>query len=100
VSGRISLAAATVVGQLLLSGGPRHVSPPQAERWPIVVSAHGHVLERLSTGPHGRFRLALSPGTYRVAAREPFAPGRECDSQMLTLARGAAVHIQLNCSIK
>jgi hypothetical protein len=97
---RASFAAATVLGELLLAGGPRHAGPPPAERWPIEIAARGHVFERLHTGAHGAFRVALAPGSYVVTARQPFPPYRACDSRTLELARGATVHVQLTCNIK
>lgn len=101
MSAGAAAAAVTVLGRLLLAGGPHGAPAPRGAGWPIYASAGGRVVEHVTTGPSGTFRLSLAPGSYEIFARQPFAPGRVCDARALSFEQPRAeVHVQLTCNVK
>ena len=102
-SGWTAYPMGTVDGRVVVQGGvqfPHHKKPRPATNTPftfVAVPASGRMVVRhLKTDSHGRFRLHLPPGRYRVGGTftnsEPLA---QAAKNVILVRAGRVAHVQL-----
>jgi hypothetical protein len=102
-SGWTAYPMGTVDGRVVVQGGvqfPHHKKPRPATNTPftfVAVPASGRMVVRhLETDAHGRFRLHLPPGRYRVGGTftksEPLA---QAAKEVLLVSAGRVVRVRL-----
>ena len=97
VAGAAGAPSATIVGRLMVSGGPGSVPRLRpADRALVAVTKHLRLVRLVRTTKHGAFALRMRPGTYKLAGRL----GGMCPTQTVSLRSGERRYVDLRCSLR